>query len=82
MPSAEARFASGSVSIARTRSPFCASTKASQAVTLDLPTPPFPDMAIFIELLPACTDGLVYLRIPADWCASLFWGNLAVIGCG
>ena len=48
MPSAEARLASGSASRASTLCPFCAKCSASAADTVDLPTPPFPETAIFI----------------------------------
>ena len=47
-PTAEARFASGSASIKRTRRPSARKASPQMAVTVVLPTPPLPVIAIFM----------------------------------
>ncbi len=50
IPSAEARFISGSASMASTSIPSCARSRASVPASVVLPTPPFPVIAIFMVL--------------------------------
>src|SRR5512133_2078357 len=51
MPRAWARLASGSASTAMTRTPRSVRMRDRAAASVDLPTPPLPEIAIFIKAL-------------------------------